>query len=59
MVANIPTAEYIKNGGNKVKGCLTCPYSGHMEIRECPNAYTEISHMCGMYSNEPLKRIVN
>ena len=32
-----------------IKGCASCPYSN-----DCPDAYTEVSHLCGEYerSNE-------
>ena len=40
--------------GNKVIGCTECPYAGHIELKECPDAYTEVSEKCGLYINEPL-----
>lgn len=39
--------EEMKNGNQKsfVKGCTSCPYAGHLELKECPDAYTPISHL--------------
>ena len=34
---------------NKPKGCSSCPYSGHLELPECPDAYTEKAQHCGLY----------
>lgn len=35
-------------------GCTECPYAGHIELKECPDAYTEISQHCGLYKHEPI-----
>jgi len=43
---------------NKVIGCTECPYAGHIELKECPDAYTEVSKKCGLYKNEPIKKEV-
>ena len=37
-----------------VKGCTSCPYRGSFELRDCPDAYTEVSHLCNLYSKEVL-----
>lgn len=37
-----------------VKGCTSCPYAGHFELKECPDAYTPISQFCNLYSKEVL-----
>lgn len=37
---------------NQEKGCTTCPFAGHIDLKECPNAYTEISEQCGLYKHE-------
>lgn len=34
------------------KGCSTCEYAGHIEIKECPDAYTEVAKGCNLYSHE-------
>ena len=39
---------------SKEKGCTTCPYAGHIDLKECPNAYTEKSKECGNYNHEQL-----
>ena len=39
---------------SKEKGCSTCPYAGHFDLKECPNAYTEKSKECGNYNHEQL-----
>jgi hypothetical protein len=36
-------------------GCTQCPYAGHIELKECPDAYTEVSQHCGLYNHEPIK----
>lgn len=36
-------------------GCTECPYAGHIELKECPDAYTEVSDKCGLYKHEPMK----
>lgn len=36
----------------KVKGCSSCPYAGHFELKECPDAYTKKSADCNLYSYE-------
>lgn len=40
---------------NFEKGCTTCPYAGHIELKECPDAYTEVSEKCGLYNHEPIE----
>lgn len=35
-------------------GCTKCPYAGHIELKECPDAYTEVSQHCGLYKHEPI-----
>jgi len=35
-------------------GCTECPYAGHIELKECPDAYTEVSKHCGLYKHEPI-----
>lgn len=32
-------------------GCTTCPYSGHIGLKECPDAYTPVSEYCGLYDH--------
>jgi len=34
------------------EGCTTCPCAGHFELRECPDAYTEKSQYCNLYSHK-------
>lgn len=41
---------------NRVIGCTECPYTGHIELKECPDAYTKVSKKCGLYKNEPIKK---
>lgn len=36
-------------------GCTQCPFAGHIELKECPDAYTEVSQYCGIYNHEPLE----
>lgn len=38
-----------------VEGCTSCPYAGHFELKECPDAYTPKSHFCNLYSKEVIK----
>lgn len=38
----------------KVKGCTSCPYAGHIEIKECPDAYTDIAKKCNLYDRTPI-----
>ena len=35
-----------------VKGCTSCPYAGKFELKDCPDAYTHVSHKCNLYSKE-------
>lgn len=35
-------------------GCTRCPYAGHIELKECVDAYTEVSKYCGMYDHNEL-----
>lgn len=35
-------------------GCTQCPYAGHIYLKECPDAYTEVSSHCGLYNHEPI-----
>lgn len=35
-------------------GCTQCPYAGHIELKECPDAYTEVSQHCALYKHEPI-----
>lgn len=35
-------------------GCTGCPYAGHIELKECPDAYTDVSEKCGLYIHEPI-----
>lgn len=35
-------------------GCTECPYAGHIELKECPDAYTEVSRWCSLYKHEPI-----
>lgn len=37
-----------------VKGCSACPMAGHIELPECPDAYSANSPKCNLYSNEKL-----
>ena len=37
-------------------GCTQCPYSGHIELKECPDAYTTVSQYCGLHNHEPIER---
>ena len=39
---------------SKEKVCITCPYAGHIDLKECPNAYTDKSKECGNYNHEQL-----
>lgn len=32
-------------------GCSSCPYAGHLEKLECPDAYTEKARYCKMYDS--------
>ena len=41
---------------NKEIGCTQCPYAGHIELKECSDAYTEVSQYCGLYNHEPIER---
>ena len=36
---------------NNLVGCTKCPYAGHIELKECPDAYTEVSKYCNLYNN--------
>lgn len=40
------------NNDVRNKGCSTCPYAGHIELKECPNAYTEKAKECKNYNHE-------
>lgn len=44
-----------KKMANKEIGCTQCPYAGHIELKECPDAYTEVSKYCGLYNHEPIE----
>lgn len=33
------------------KGCTNCPYSGHSELKECPDAYTYKAALCNLYDD--------
>lgn len=35
-------------------GCTQCPYAGHIELKECPDAYTEVSSHCGLYNHNEI-----
>ena len=56
MAKKIKELEEMKNEKEKVifEGCTSCPYAGHFELKECPDAYTPISHFCKYYSKEVL-----
>lgn len=41
---------------SKEIGCTQCPYAGHIELKECPEAYTEVSQYCGLYNHEPIEQ---
>lgn len=55
-------AKYKKNQKSEVTkmtkeiGCTQCPYAGHIELKECPDAYTEASQHCGLYKHEPMQK---
>lgn len=51
-----PTGEWIivDDMANKEIGCTQCPYAGHIELKECPDAYTKVSKHCNLYKHEPL-----
>lgn len=36
-------------------GCTRCPYAGHIELRECIDAYTEVAEHCGAYNHNELE----
>jgi hypothetical protein len=38
-----------------VVGCTKCPYVGHFELKECPDAYTDVSEKCGLYNHDPMR----
>ena len=38
------------------KGCTSCPYAGHFELKECPDAYTDVSKFCGLYDHTIIER---
>lgn len=35
-------------------GCTRCPAAGHIELKECPDAYTERAPYCGLYNHAKL-----
>jgi len=35
-------------------GCTRCPYAGHIEKKECPDAYTEKANKCNLYIREEI-----
>ena len=39
---------------NNEIGCTECPYAGHIELKECPDAYTKVSQYCALYKHEPI-----
>lgn len=39
---------------NKEICCNQCPYAGHIELKECPDAYTDVSKYCGLYNHESI-----
>lgn len=41
---------------NKEIGCTQCPYAGHIYLKECPDAYTEVSQHCGFFNHEPIEQ---
>lgn len=36
------------------KGCTSCPYVGRIELRECPDAYTEAASGCGLFDRSEI-----
>lgn len=40
---------YFKGGDIMYKGCTSCPYAGHIELKECPDAYTKVSRECRLF----------
>ena len=41
---------------DKVIGCSRCPFAGRIELKECPNAYTEVSKLCSFYDHTIIER---
>ncbi len=41
---------------NQEFGCTKCPYAGHIELKECPDAYTEVSKYCSLYNHEFIRK---
>ena len=39
---------------SKPKGCSSCPYSGRIELPECPDAYTEKAQYCNLYDTSSI-----
>ncbi len=35
-------------------GCTRCPHAGHIELKECVDAYTEVAEHCGAYNHNEL-----
>lgn len=52
---NLRPEDYDRSGDIIPIGCTECPYAGHIELKECPDAYTEVSDKCGLYKHEPMK----
>lgn len=44
----------LRETNNKEIGCTQCPYAGHIELKECPDAYTEASKHCRLYNHDPI-----
>lgn len=40
------------DGVSKEIGCTKCPYAGHIEVKECLDAYTNVAPHCKMYNHE-------
>lgn len=49
------TIQETENKIRKVRGCSACPNSGHFELKECPDAYTEVSQYCGMFDHDEIE----
>lgn len=36
------------------KGCTSCPYAGHIELKECPDAYTKVASGCRLFDRSEI-----
>lgn len=41
---------------DKVFGCTRCPYAGHIELKECLDAYTDKAPKCSLYDKHKIPK---